>query len=682
MTTLTATATRPTRLRLLAAGSFAQLSAVWLFLLLFLRALELAYNIATHGVPGEIGRVVGRALLSDGVYFLRSTFFLYLLYVVFNLISPRAARAAYVIACALLTLVQVGLMYYFSMTTVPLGADLFGYSWEEMKLTVGAAGGFSAPVVGACLLIVGLVVGAFWLFRRRTGLGNASALGLVVLSVLAVSLSPERVLGLVPVSNEYSRNLASNKALHLASAASEYFLTEAADPTDIYADAHFGDTGDVGGTALVSQTYLDEARYPFLHPADAPDVLGPFFKPSPVRPNVVLIIVEGLGRAFTGEDAYLGNFTPFVDSLARQSLYWENFLSEGGRTFAVLPSLLGSLPFAKNGFTDLGDKMPPHVSLMSILKKNGYRTNFYYGGHSEFDNMAQFVKRNGGDRVSDESNFSPGYPKMPGSGSGFTWGYGDKALFSNYLKTNAPTDTVPKLQVLLTVSTHDPFRINEQDTYLRRMEQRLAKLNLSDAQKKDRLNYRYELASVLYLDDALRGFFAAYRQRADFANTIFLITGDHRMPEIPMTTQLDRFHVPLIVYSPRLSRTATFRSISTHFDVTPSLLSFLKKNHGVRGPAVASWLGTGLDTTRGFRNVHAYPMMMTKAELVDFAMGPYLLNRGKLYKIREDMTLEPTQEPDPEARLKGAFDRFKQKNDRMLNGSKLVPDSVLTRFGF
>jgi phosphoglycerol transferase MdoB-like AlkP superfamily enzyme len=50
----------------------------------------------------------------------------------------------------------------------------------------------------------------------------------------------------------------------------------------------------------------------------------------------------------------------------------------------------------------------------------------------------------------------------------------------------------------------------------------------------------------------LRGFFDAYSKRSDFNNTIFLITGDHRMPEIPMSDKIDRYHVPLIVYSPML----------------------------------------------------------------------------------------------------------------------------------
>src|SRR6185295_17368323 len=83
--------------------------------------------------------------------------------------------------------------------------------------------------------------------------------------------------------------------------------------------------------------YIDEKNYPFLHTVDSSvDVLSPFFTKSETPPNIVILLVEGLGRAFTNKGAYLGNFTPFIDSLSSQSLYWENFLSEGGRTFAVL----------------------------------------------------------------------------------------------------------------------------------------------------------------------------------------------------------------------------------------------------------------------------------------------------------------------------------------------------------
>jgi len=122
--------------------------------------------------------------------------------------------------------------------------------------------------------------------------------------------------------------------------------------------------------------------------------LSPFFKGKPYPSNIVIVVVEGLGRAFTNDGAYLGNFTPFIDSLSGKSLYWKNFLSEGGRTFAVLPSILGSLPFAKKWFLELGDGMPAHLSLLSLLKYNGYHTSFYYGGDSKFDNMQASLQKN------------------------------------------------------------------------------------------------------------------------------------------------------------------------------------------------------------------------------------------------------------------------------------------------
>jgi uncharacterized sulfatase len=56
--------------------------------------------------------------------------------------------------------------------------------------------------------------------------------------------------------------------------------------------------------------YLDENNYPFLRIDSTQDVLGNFFNKSPQKPNIVFLLVEGLGRAFTGEGAYLGNYTP------------------------------------------------------------------------------------------------------------------------------------------------------------------------------------------------------------------------------------------------------------------------------------------------------------------------------------------------------------------------------------
>ncbi len=65
---------------------------------------------------------------------------------------------------------------------------------------------------------------------------------------------------------------------------------------------------------------------------------------------------------------------------------------------------------------------------MSLLKKNGYHTSFYYCGDAGFDNMDIFLRRQQVDKIRDKNNFPSGYAQLP-SMNGFTWGYGDKELF-------------------------------------------------------------------------------------------------------------------------------------------------------------------------------------------------------------------------------------------------------------
>jgi uncharacterized sulfatase len=275
------------------------------------------------------------------------------------------------------------------------------------------------------------------------------------------------------------------------------------------------------------------------------------------------------------------------------------------------------------------------------------------------------------------ASFPPGYVKLPVSPSGNTWGYNDKELFRHYFVTRNDKPASPQLSVILTLATHNPFLINEQDKYLKQFEQRMTQLGFDDAKKKEYRNYQNQYSSILYLDDALRGFFNTYRKRADFINTIFLITGDHRMPEIPMSDKIDRYHVPLIVYSPMLKRTAQIASVSTHLDISPSLLAYLHKNYKTKGPSLVSWMGQGLDTTRIFQNLHSYPLIQTKTDILDFIMGEYHLNGNTLFKLNAELGEEPVQDEEMAGQLKNAFDQFKRKNSKVVSGGNVImPDTI------
>ncbi len=662
-----------------ASVEFAKLSIIWLLIILLVSLFEVIYNGIHHHLTSGFVIVLFWSWLNDLLFWLKSLLVLYIIFVILFLISRKFSERLYGVFIMIMVLIQFCLTVYFATALVPLGGDLYGYSSAEIKQTVGAAGVINFLNILSLLLLLAVTAAALWILPRKFHVNRYVAVLLPILSLFVILAGGTAMTNSVDLKSEFADNLVLNKTDYFEGSA---YLRNHPKPNelDIYADNYIVDYSNSAPSKMPAFKYVDPLNYPFLHTDTVTDVLTPFFKRNTTPPNIVIIVVEGLGRAFTNDGAYLGNFTPFIDSLSGRSLYWKNFLSEGGRTFAALPSILGSLPFAKNGFLDLGNNMPEHLSLLSLLKYNGYHTSFYYGGDSHFDNMDIFLHKNRIDELYDERTFSgPGYAKMPAP-NGFTWGYDDKSLFKHFLATRSENSAAPQLSVILTVSTHSPFVINEQDKYLKKFEQRLTQLNFNETQKDEHRAYKLQYASILYLDDALQGFFNSYRKRADYKNTIFLITGDHRMPEIPESDKIDRYHVPLIVYSPMLKQSLTMASVSTHFDITPSLLAYLHNSYKIKGPSLVSWMGQGLDTNHNYRNLHNYPLMQDKTEIIDFLMGDYHLNEQNLFKINGEFGEDLIQDDAKLNQIKGAFNQFLQRNSAIVRGNHIVPDSIFQRY--
>jgi len=661
-----------------AAGSFAGLALIWIGLILVFSVFEIIFNNFSHGLPTGFFRLIFWSWYLDLQYWFEWTLLGFIIYMPVYLLSPKIARLSFQGFILLFLMVQVLLLSYFNTAMVMLGADLFGYSIQEIEQTVGASGGISLISAIFFVSLTLLMILALRFLPKKLKLNLYPALLIPLLSLLFLVFGVSKMLGSINLKSDFANSLVTNKSDYFYTATYSHYFPEVYE-TDIYSNSYIQSSYNSYSKAIALK-YVDETHYPFLHEAGAGDVLSPFFKPNEKAPNIVIILVEGLGRAFTNKGAYLGNFTPFLDSLSHKSLYWKNFVSGGGRTFAVLPSLLGSLPFAKNGFLGLGNKMPDQLSLMNILQFNGYRTSFYYGGDTAFDNMSLYLQKNNIDELKDINNFPTGYKKLPPY-KGFTWGYNDSDLFRHYLNTRpSKKGHQPQLSVILTVAMHNPFLIDEADKYSEIFENRMDHLKFDEQKKNTYRNYKKQYSSIMYTDDALKTFFEAYKKREDYGNTIFLITGDHRIPEIPLSTKIDRYHVPLIIFSPMLKRTAEIASVSTHFDITPSLITYLKTNFEIKTPAQNSWLGQGLDTTRSFQNLHQVPLMQTKTNLNDFIMGEYHLNGDKLYKLNKDLGEDLVNDEEKKDQLINAFNHFKKKNNVIINGGKIVPDSLFRNY--
>ena len=425
------------------AALFVTLSAALLIAFVAVRMMELLYVLTSNKAPRDFSNVVRHVVLIDLLSFLK---FLPVLFVPFlacciGMYSTTTRYWAYGAAGTIVILLYTVMIKYFVTALVPLGADLFAYSVADMQTIIRTGAEIDAFTVGLVTLPLAIFWASLAWVRRRNPVRQAYAA-----VILAIGIVLHGTTFAVPAptvfETEFSSTLASNKLMVFAEDSYAYFahaatVDAAAVSRPATAQSPLNKPGAPAGQAKPLQDAPQypkavgasgvvqrpaKSPYPFLRTDATPDVLGEFFNLDPARPpNLVFVLVEGLGKAFSGPNAYLGSFTPFLDELAGKSLYWENFLAAQGRTFAVLPSVFASLPFADQGFNALGKRMPTHLSLLSILKHNGYRTKFYVGSDSAFDldNQRLFVTRQHVDVLVSEKDYDARYAKDPDTG----WGY-------------------------------------------------------------------------------------------------------------------------------------------------------------------------------------------------------------------------------------------------------------------
>lgn len=614
--------------------------------MLVLRIAE-GIHAAAAGLP--LSTLFGAAIANDALALLRYGGVALLLALPLALVRSERARLLLLgAAWSLLLVLHAALLQYGWIAGVPLGADLFAYSGHEIGVT--AASGAALGVHLAVALPLALTtLWALLVLRQRLDwprAGARAALAALVLGLLCWPLLPERFTPRV-VRTEAELHFVINKSMHFADSSLAWVRGDAA--------------------ARAPWQGKDE-NYPFLRPETTPDTLGPLLRRTAgAPPNLVFIIVEGLGRSFSGPGARLGSFTPFLDELAGRSLYFENFLAPQGRTFGVLTSVFGSLPFGENGLA-ARTELPRHASLTGILREHGYRTRFYSGSSLAFDNEAAVLRALGVDSVTGESGFGPPYVRAS------DWGYADRDLVRLALARERDAAAGPYVSILQTTSMHSPFTFPGRETYLARVAARADELGLPAAPVYAR--QREVFASILYTDDALRLFFDEARTLPGYADTIFIVTGDHRLPELPMESRIERHHVPLIVFSPLLTGPRAIKSVSSQFDLAPALLAYLSNNYGVKTPAQVAWMGSGLDTEPSFRNLHALPLKQSKTELSDFVSGTAYLAQDRLYALADGMALDRIEDPAQLAKARAQFDSFLRANALAGRSQALVPPGV------
>jgi len=417
--------------------------------------------------------------------------------------------------------------------------------------------------------------------------------------------------------------------------------------------------------------YEGTKEYPLLEPFDPPNELAAYFSLGEKKPNLVFIVMDGVGADFIGEKAEFKEFMPYMNSLLNKSMYWPHYLSNTGESVASIPSIFGSLPFGENGFTN-NISRTERETLFGLLKANGYQTSFNFGGNSSLDNLGKFLFEEQIDLLVSRKAYGPSYSQQEADAAGISLGYPDGELFRKWYEDFQSTYH-PRLDVFLTQSTKDPYNIPQEEKYRNDVEKILSISKLTSRNRR-LINKNDEIfASLLYTDEAIKSFMEQYKRKAEFQNTIFVITGSHNLTDLPQADYLGRYKVPLIIYSPLLKSPVRIGSLAAHTDILPSIAGLLHSKYDLPIPNEVSWLGDGLVHQGFFKADKIIPLYRHKGNIQEFIEGNHCVSGSSFYEIGADLSLFRPKNEDNENKIKEDFRKFKAINNYVTAENKLIP---------
>jgi len=629
---------------------------------LLLRVYEGKVLYYKHSLP-ESERAISSFMMGSffEVYFVALIGFIaFLFFSLFHVLGESLAFYSTLGLGIVILLCEVALIEYFTITLDPLRMEFFEYGFSQIIYTVRASVDLSLenfiPYVLVVIGFSGVTIGlSYYIPSGLKGLASKISFGIATWITLGSLIG----VGIAPDEGDFQ----GSAYYHLFTNKLILFMDEIR-----------------GGTEAGSLGEYQGPEYPFLRPASTSDALSSHLEEKTRSPNIVFVIVEGLGKAFMGPDAKWGGFAPYLDSLRHKSLYWPNTLSTSGSSFNVLPALFGSLPYDSQRYPtelieEFGMGMPDHHSLISTLEKNGYRTEFYTGSDASYNSAETFLRHQDTNEIVDKDDFVS-RSQTRDANHGRMWGHPDKAIVRQALSHieaggTGRSDSL-RLDVVRTTSLHTPFDIPKEDQYLREARRRIRQLDVRQERKKEYRRYEEVLAELLYADDAVQLLIESYTDRPDYERTLFVITGDHPTNSIPRNeTLLSPFRVPLFLFSPMIEDPEVFPSLASHLQVTPTLLSHLTSQYDITQPDSVHWMGDPLNTSSTFKADVTVPLLRNKGTFGGYVSEGHLLKGDRAYAIQEGLSLEPARSGTADE-LKTELQAYRRMVRHIVREDKLI----------
>lgn len=273
--------------------------------------------------------------------------------------------------------------------------------------------------------------------------------------------------------------------------------------------------------------------------------------------NIMIIVMESFSAEYTFLYGKENSATPFLDSLAKRSMYFTRMYANATRSVDGIPAIVAGIPAKMDeSFISSVYQSNNYMGLPAYLTKKGYSSSFFHGGENGTFNLDLFSYNAGFQNYYGLNEFN-------GSKSDIShWGVDDEPFFlftANKMNEMKP----PFISLFFSLSSHHPYAVP-------------ASYSKSHPQ-----NTNEVLNSVQYADYSLKVFFDRVKNEEWYKNTLFVITADHCGPALNSLSEekINRLHIPLVLFHP----TDTFFNGKIDYpvqqiDILPTILDYLHFN--------------------------------------------------------------------------------------------------------
>ena len=291
---------------------------------------------------------------------------------------------------------------------------------------------------------------------------------------------------------------------------------------------------------------------------------------SEEKPNVIFILVESLSATFMKEFGSKENITPFLDSLAQKSIFFENLYATGTRTVRGMEAVTLCIPPTPGQSIVKRPENENLFTVSNVFHSKNYDCSFFYGGDGYFDNMNAYFGGNGftiydrgrGSVLSDQIKTER--HNIDDSEVTFenAWGICDEDIFNKMMKVadEKSAKRKPFFNFVMTTSNHRPY------TYPK------GKVDIPSGKNRQ--------GAVKYTDFALRELFRKAAKKPWFKNTIFVIVADHCASSAGKDEiDVANYHIPAFIVNLPVSAGTKMTKQCSQIDLFPTLFGMLHWNY-------------------------------------------------------------------------------------------------------